>query len=155
MAKKDTVAGTQNHRMFVVDDEPGICRVLSQLFTHEGWTVLTFHNPVDALNALAETDVDVILSDLKMPQMTGIEFLQALPQRGSTVPLLVITAYGTIDTAVEAIKSGAFDYLCKPFELETVKLAVERALKQQKLQEEVAYLRQELAGRYEFSNIIG
>jgi DNA-binding NtrC family response regulator len=141
--------------MFVVDDEPSICRVLSQLFTRDGWNVLTFNNPADALNALAETDVDVIISDLKMPQMTGVEFLQALRQRGSTVPVLVITAHGSISTAVEAIKLGAFDYLCKPFELETVKIAVQRALKQQKLQEEVAYLRQELQGRYEFGNLIG
>jgi DNA-binding NtrC family response regulator len=155
MAKKEAATTTQQHRMFVVDDEPSICRVLSQLFTREGWNVLTFSNPVEALNALAETDVDVIISDLKMPQMTGVEFLQALRQRGSTVPLLVITAHGSIATAVEAIKLGAYDYLCKPFELETVKLAVQRALKQQKLQEEVAYLRQELQGRYEFSNIIG
>jgi DNA-binding NtrC family response regulator len=155
MAKKEAAATTQQHRMFVVDDEPGICRVLSQLFSREGWNVLTFSNPVEALNALAETDVDVIISDLKMPQMTGVEFLQALRQRGSTVPLLLITAHGSIGTAVEAIKLGAYDYLCKPFELETVKLAVLRALKQQKLQEEVAYLRQELQGRFEFSNIIG
>jgi DNA-binding NtrC family response regulator len=155
MAKKEAATTTQQHCMFVVDDEPNICRVLSQLFTREGWNVLTFGNPVEALNALAEADVDVIISDLKMPQMTGVEFLQALRQRGSTVPLLVITAYGSIATAVEAIKLGAYDFLCKPFELETVKLAVQRALKQQKLQEEVAYLRQELQGRYEFSNIIG
>src|ERR1051326_8156016 len=132
MAKKEAAASPPNHRMFVVDDEPGICRVLSQLFTREGWDVLTFSNPVEALSALAETDVDVILSDLKMPQMTGVEFVQALRERGTTMPVLVITAHGTIASAVEAIRAGAFDYLCKPFELETAKINIQREARQER-----------------------
>jgi DNA-binding NtrC family response regulator len=142
-------------RLFIVDDEPNICRVLATLFKGEGYDVHTFHQPQEALNALAETDCDVIISDLMMPGMTGVQFLQALRDRGSTIPVLMITAHGTIQTAVEAIKLGAFDYMTKPFDMEAVKIAVSRAAAQASLQAENAYLRQELQSRYQFGNLIG
>jgi DNA-binding NtrC family response regulator len=142
-------------RLFIVDDEPNICRVLATLFRGEGYDVHTFHQPQEALNALAESDCDVIITDLMMPGMTGVQFLQALRERESTIPVLMITAHGTIQTAVEAIKLGAFDYLTKPFDMETVKIAVGRAASQATLQAENAYLRQELQSRYQFGNLIG
>jgi DNA-binding NtrC family response regulator len=142
-------------RLFIVDDEPNVCRVLATLFQREGWNVLTFHRPDEALNALAENDVDVLITDLKMPGMTGTEFLQALRARGNNVPVVMITGHGTITSAVEAIKLGAFDYICKPFDMEAVKIAVERAAAQSRLEEENAYLRQELQSRYQFGNLIG
>ena len=141
--------------LFVVDDEPNIRRVLSTLFSREGWNVLDFENPVEALNALPDYDPDVVITDLSMPEITGMELLQRIRERGSQVPVLMITAHGTIATAVEAMKLGAYDYLCKPFDLEQVKLAVGRALNQSKLQQENAYLRQELNQRYQFGQIIG
>ncbi|MBI3911587.1 MAG: sigma-54-dependent Fis family transcriptional regulator [Armatimonadetes bacterium] len=142
-------------RLFIVDDEPNIRRVLTTLCTREGWHVLAFESGQDALNALAESDVDVVVTDLSMPGMTGTDLLRRLRERGCQVPVLVITAYGSIASAVEAMKLGAFDYLCKPFDVEQVKLAIQRALQQQRLQEENAYLRQELQTRYQFGNIIG
>jgi DNA-binding NtrC family response regulator len=142
-------------RLFIVDDEPNVCRVLATLFQREGWDVLTFNRPEEALNAQAENDVDVLITDLKMPGMTGIEFLQALRERGCSVPVVMITGHGTIASAVEAIKLGAFDYICKPFDMEAVKISVERAAAQSRLQEENAYLRQELQSRYQFGNLIG
>jgi two-component system, NtrC family, response regulator len=142
-------------RIFIVDDEPNVCRVLAALFQREGWDVLAFNRPDEALNALAENDVNVLITDLKMPGMTGMEFLQALRGRGCSVPVVMITGHGTIQSAVEAIKLGAFDYICKPFDMEAVKIAVERAASQSRLQEENAYLRQELAARYQFGNLIG
>jgi DNA-binding NtrC family response regulator len=145
----------KSNRLFIVDDEPGICRVLSTLFSREGWEVMTFNSPTEALKALPGSEVDVLITDLQMPEMTGVEFLGALRQGGQTLPVLMITAHGTIATAVEAMRLGAYDYLTKPFDMEAVKLAVERALSHGRLQEENAYLREELQARYQFHNLIG
>jgi Nif-specific regulatory protein len=143
-------------RLFVVDDEPNICRVLSSLFERAGYVVTTFSHPGQALDALSgETDVDAIITDLMMPQMSGIEFLRALRERGLEQPVLMITAHGNVDTAVEAMKSGAFDYVSKPFDAEEVRLKIERAIRQSSLQRENDYLRTELRSRYKFDNIIG
>jgi len=151
MSDQATRPGT----LFVVDDEPNIRRVLSTLFTREGWRVHAFENGEAALNALADSDVDVIVTDLSMPTISGTDLLRRLRERGVTAPVLVMTAFGTIASAVEAMKLGAFDYLCKPFDVEQVKLTVQRALAQYRLQEENAYLRQELQTVYRFGNIIG
>lgn len=142
-------------RVLVVDDEPNITRVLGTFLSRAGWEVHTFHNPVEALEALPSLDPDVVVSDLSMPEMTGTQLLQAMRERGLTMPMLVITAYGSVDSAVEAMKCGAFDYLCKPFELDRVKIAVQRAYLHRQLQRENEHLRQELQATYRSGNIIG
>src|SRR5205823_1457351 len=111
-------------RLLVVDDEPNVARVLSTFFTREGWAVKSYNSPVEALAAAPEFDPDVVVTDLSMPEMTGVELLRKLRDGGQRAPLLVITAYGSVDSAVDAMKEGAFDYIAKPFELEKVKLAV-------------------------------
>ncbi|HTE20884.1 MAG TPA: sigma-54 dependent transcriptional regulator, partial [Armatimonadota bacterium] len=148
-------ATPKSGRLLVVDDEPNIARVISTFFTREGWQVQTFHNPVQALEAMGESDVDVVVSDLNMPEMTGTQLLTSMRERGHTAPLLVVTAYGTIDSAVDALKLGSFDYLCKPFELDKVRLAVQRAYLHRQLQKENEHLRQELKAVYQFGNLIG
>jgi DNA-binding NtrC family response regulator len=142
-------------RLVVVDDEAAVARVISTFFTREGWEVHTFTDPTEALSAMASLDFDVVLSDLSMPGMTGTELLQAMRERGYNAPMLVITAYGTVDSAVQALKLGVFDYLCKPFELENVKLAVQRAHLHRQLQKENEHLRRELQQCYKFGNLIG
>ena len=150
-AKSDKPAG----RLLIVDDEPNVARVLATTFKREGWQVTTCDSAADALNVLADGDVDVTITDLSMPEMTGIELLEAMRKRGMDLPVLVVTAYGTISSAVEAIKLGAFDYLCKPFDLDAVKAAVNRAHQQRRLQQENVYLRQELKERYQCGNMLG
>src|SRR5438876_2319318 len=145
----------KSNRLFIVDDEPGICRVLSTFFTKVGWEVVTFNSPTEALKAVPGSDLDVLITDLQMPEMTGVQLLQALREGGHQMPVLVITAHGTIASAVEAMRLGAFDYLTKPFDMEAVKLAVKRALNHGQLQRENAYLREELQARYQFHNLIG
>src|SRR5688500_5720057 len=145
----------KSNRLFIVDDEPGITRVLSTLFERAGWEVMAFNSPTEALKAVPGSEVDVLITDLQMPEMTGVQLLQALRKGGHTVPVLMITAHGTIASAVEAMRLGAFDYLTKPFDVESVKLAVERALAHGQLQRENAYLREELQARYQFHNLIG
>jgi len=145
----------KSNRLFIVDDEPGICRVLSTLFTRAGWEVVTFNNPSEALKAVPGSDVDVVITDLQMPEMTGVQLLQALRAGGHTVPVLVITAHGTIASAVEAMRLGAYDYLTKPFDMEAVKLSFERALNHQQTLTENAYLREEREQVQKYHNLIG
>jgi DNA-binding NtrC family response regulator len=142
-------------RLLVVDDEPNVARVLGTYFTRSGWEVRACGGGPEALEALAEGEFDVVVSDLAMPEMTGTELLQAMRERGHTPPMLVVTAFGSVDSAVEALKLGAFDYLCKPFELDKVKLAVQRAYLHRQLQRENDHLRRELQERYRFGNLIG
>src|SRR5581483_3295270 len=90
---------TRTPRLLVVDDEPGIVRVLSTFFAREGWHVQSYGNSRAALSALGEGEVDVVVSDLSMPEMSGTELLRAMRERGHTQPLLVVTAHGTVDSA--------------------------------------------------------
>jgi Nif-specific regulatory protein len=143
-------------RLIVVDDEPNICRVLNALFERAGYEVKTFSNAGAALNALIDDpDTDAVITDLMMPEMSGLEFLKALRERGLDQPVLMITAHGNVDSAVEAMKNGAFDYVSKPFDAEEVRIKIERAIRQYSLQRENDYLRSELQTRYKLDNIIG
>ncbi len=142
-------------RLVVVDDEASVARVLNTFFAREGWHVQSFDRATEALPAIVEGEVDLVLTDLSMPEMDGIQLLRAMRDRGCEIPLLVITAYATVDSAVEAMKLGAFDYLSKPFDLEKVKVCVQRAFLHRQLQRENEHLRQELKAQYQFGNLLG
>ena len=143
-------------RLVVVDDEPNICRVLAALFERAGYKVVTYNHAGKALNAILEDpEFDAIITDLMMPEVSGIDLLKSLRERGMDQPVLMITAHGNVDTAVEAMKVGAFDYVSKPFDAEEVRLKIERAIRQYSLQKENEFLRNELKARYKFDNIIG
>jgi DNA-binding NtrC family response regulator len=142
--------------ILVVDDEPNIRRVLEATFTRDGFQVMTAENGKKAIDIISvEPDLDVILCDLIMPDRNGLEVLKAARESNPRVSVVMITAHGTIKTAVEAIKSGAFDYVTKPFELDEIKLIVKNALERSKLLGENMQLKQELKSRYSSEGIIG
>ena len=151
MSASETTAG----RLLLVDDEPAVARVLGTYFTRLGWEVHDYQNPVEALTSPHAGNADVIITDLSMPGMTGTELLRALRERGFKAPVLVITAFGTIDSAVDAMKLGAFDYLTKPFDFEKVRASVQRAYVERQLEDEREELASEAQGRYKFGNLIG
>ena len=130
----DKSAAARPGRLLVVDDEPNIARVLSSFFIREGWTVSTHQDPRSALAEMLEQAPDVVITDLAMPGMTGLELTVALQDAGIHVPVLVVTGHGTVQNAVEAMKAGVFDYLCKPFELDKVRDVVRRAYLQRQVQ---------------------
>lgn len=142
-------------RVLIVDDEPEVARVLSIFLSQVGWEVRVEASAALGLDALSEGDLDVVITDLSMPEMSGVELLKAMRDRGHQQPVLVVTGFGTVDSAVEAMKLGAFDYLAKPFDLARVRLAVQRAYLHVQLQQENEHLRQELQQRYQFGNLIG
>lgn len=142
--------------ILVADDEPNIRRVLEAVFTKEGYTVLTAENGKKALDIVSvEPNIDVLLSDLIMPDMNGVELLEAVREINPAMSVLMITAHGTIKSAVDAMRLGAFDYITKPFEMDEIKVVVKHALERRNLINENQDLRQQLKTRYKFDNIVG
>ena len=149
-------SGNQNGTIVIADDETNIRRVLEAVFTKEGYTVISAENGRAAINAVSENpDVDVVISDLIMPDMNGVEVLEAVKQINPSISILMITAHGTIKSAVDAMRLGAFDYITKPFDMDEIKLVVKKALERNQLITENRELRQQLKTRYRFDNIVG
>ncbi len=130
--------------ILVVDDEAKLRRLLEIMLTQLGYTVFQSEDGQQALSLLDQQNVDLVITDLRMPNISGIELLQRLRAQNNAVAVIVVTAYGTVETAVEAMKYGACDYIVRPFELEAVEAAVKRALKLSQVERQNRYLRAEL-----------
>ncbi|MDO8585471.1 MAG: sigma-54 dependent transcriptional regulator [Armatimonadota bacterium] len=142
--------------ILIADDEPNIRRVLEAAFAKDGYTVLTAENGRKALDIVAvEPNIDVLMSDLIMPDMNGVELLEAVREINPSMSVLMITAHGTIKSAVDAMRLGAFDYITKPFDMDEIKVVVKKALERRHLINENQDLRQQLKSRYKFDNIVG
>jgi len=135
-------------KILLVDDEPLNLDLLEQELTDLGYGVEKAESGRAALEKLAGTPADLVLLDYQMPGMNGIEVLTEVKKKYTDLPVVMITAYGTIERAVEAIKSGADDFVTKPFDPDHLALVVKKALEKARLKSEVAFLSQELAGRY-------
>ncbi len=133
------------HTVLVVDDEIKMQRILEIMLREMGLEVVRANHGQEALEIMAREPVDLILTDMRMPVMDGIALVKALHDSGSPVPVIVITAHGTIESAVSAMKLGAIDYLLRPFEVQAMELAVQRALALVKVKRENRYLRDVVA----------
>lgn len=140
--------------ILIVEDEVKMRRLLELSLTKQGYATLEAADAETALKLIRREPVDLIITDLKLPGMDGLEFLQAVKRSDAHVPVVVMTAFGTVETAVEAMKAGAGDYVLKPFSLEEMQLIVKKELHLRHLQEENRNLREELGKRYEFKNIV-
>ena len=141
--------------ILVVDDERESAQMLSRFFEASGYEVLSASEGVEALRLAKENRVDLMITDLKMPRMDGITLLKEMQTVSPQTVGIVVTGFATVDTAVEAMKVGAFDYVSKPFQLEEIRLAVQRALDHRRLKEENVSLKQQLRKKYRFENIVG
>jgi len=141
-------------RVLVVDDEEIICRHLERALREHGIEAAYRLNGREALEALERAPYSILAVDIRMPGMSGLEVLQEARARFPQTSVILMTAHGSIETAVQAMKLGAADYLTKPFQAEEFCLVVDKVFGQRKLLDEMAQLRRELAGRYEFENII-
>lgn len=142
-------------RVLVVDDEKQIRRILSVLLAEHNYEVAEAGSGEEALRLQSDFQPALVLLDLSMPGMDGLETLRSLMQAASPPEVIMMTAFGSIRSAVEAMRLGAFDYLSKPFDNEALLLTVDRALERRRLNREVEALRTELETRYGFSEIIG
>ncbi len=134
-------------RLLVVDDEPSARAGLEKLLKQEGYVVDVARDGVEALERFAESAADVVVTDLKMPRMDGIELLQKLRAQDENVPVIVCTAFGDVGTAVQAMRAGAEDYLTKPIDFDTLSLAIERSLERRELRLEAENLRRQIRER--------
>jgi DNA-binding NtrC family response regulator len=141
-------------RILLVDDEASIRHILSLLLTEHGHAVTAVGSGEAALDVVAAEPFEVVLLDMSLPGINGLAVLRKLRDRGDQAPCIVLTAHGTIRSAVEAVKAGAFDYLTKPFDNDELLIAIARAAEHLKLQTEVIALRAELKTRQEFSGIV-
>jgi len=142
-------------RVLIVDDEPDMVENCTRILGPAGYECLTTTDPRQALAMLEAERPDLLLTDLKMPHMDGMELLHRARELDPILPVIMITAFATIESAVAAVKEGAFDYLPKDFSVDQLRLAVERAVRHRGLQRENRNLREQLAQTYGFENIVG
>src|SRR5262249_2485700 len=140
-------------RVLVVDDEKVIREILSDFLTMEGYQVQTVEDGSLALRELSRRSYNLVISDLKMPRMGGLELLEKIGELHSNVLTVIMTGFGTVETAIEAMKRGAYDYILKPFKVEEVVHIVQRGLDKQRLTQENIRLKEALS-LYKISELI-
>src|SRR5512144_2506829 len=142
-------------RAIVVDDEDSVCEAVKAILEIEGIEVTTFLDSTEAAEDIRKNRYDLIISDLKMPKMNGIELYEAIKDGAAESTFIIITAFGTIPSAVDAVKKGVYDYIPKPFTPDEVRIPIRRALEKRKLEQENIALRTQIETRYSFQSIIG
>ncbi len=142
-------------RILLVDDDESLRRVTQFQLEQAGYEVVTAVGGAEALQALQRSPQDIVVTDLRMPGLSGLELLRKIRADFPEISVVIVTAFGTIETAVEAMKAGAYDYVTKPVNPAELVLIIERALERQRLLEEVRTLRSNLDRKYGFENIIG
>lgn len=155
MARESLVRNEESHtRILVVDDEESLRHMLSVLLRKQGYTVDTAANGKDALAKAGKVRYEFILSDIMMPEMDGKAFLQEAVRQGIDATIIMMSAYGTVDTAIECMKLGAYDYVSKPFKNDEIILVLKKAEERERLKEENSRLRAEINREYTFADII-
>ena len=141
-------------KILLVDDEPSILSVLSVLLKAEGYEVFPVDKGEKAVELIRSTPFDLMISDIRMRPIDGMALLKLAREQQPSMSVLMITGYGSVETAVEALKVGAFDYITKPFRVDELLITIQRALEYNKTLAENVHLKAELVGRYRFENII-
>ncbi|MFO7971590.1 MAG: sigma-54 dependent transcriptional regulator [Desulfobacterales bacterium] len=141
--------------ILVVDDDPGHLTALKTIIKSWGYRVYLADDGAHAVESVKQGPFDLILMDVRMTHMSGIQALKKIKDYNPAIPVLIMTAYSSVDSAVEALKAGAYDYLTKPLDFEVLKLSLERALEHTGLKQENKYLKDKLSANYELKNIIG
>ena len=142
-------------KILVVDDERSHRRMIEAVLSAEGYEIMQADNGQAAIEAVEDKFYDLIIMDIRMPKLGGIDALKKLKTISPGIPIIIMTAYASVGTAVDALKSGASDYLTKPLDIEELKLLVAKTLRIHQLEKENIYLKERLDDRFDFSSIIG
>ncbi|RMH66249.1 MAG: sigma-54-dependent Fis family transcriptional regulator [Calditrichaeota bacterium] len=142
-------------KILVIDDEPSILTVMKANLKREGYEVHVADNGLIGLEKIKSEEYDTIIADYQMPKMNGMQLLESIQEHQIDVPIIIVTAHGSIEQAVDAMNKGALNYLTKPINYDELTTVVQMAIRQQALKKEVRRLRQEVDQRYGFGNIIG
>jgi len=143
------------HRLLVIDDDVDMCELLSDVLTGEGMQVCAVSDSLEACRILKKEEFDVIITDLKMKGLKGLDVLAEARQVAPSTPVIIITAFGTVESAIKAMKMGAYDYITKPFQTDAILLTIRKALENRLLKKEVVRLKKEVESRYNFQSIVG
>ena len=142
-------------RVLIVDDERGVCETLHAALSKKGFTTAWRTSAEEGFELLGAQDFDVVVADIHMRGMGGLGLCERVAQNRPDLPVVVITAFGSFDAAVAAMRAGAYDFITKPFEVDALRLTLERAIRHGKLREEVKRLREVVADRRERDEILG
>ena len=148
---------TKAKTILVIDDEKNMCHMLQKILQNSGYSVDTSSDSTEGLQKIIDFKYDFILCDLKMPGIDGIGILRKIQNKIKETAVIMMSAYGTIDTAIEAIKLGAFDFISKPFKSEEVLIVLEKALEKMELKKENTQLKKQIndiENKYQFKNIV-
>ena len=143
------------HRILIIEDDKRLREVLKKILNREGFDVEISGDGASGITEMKQDFFDIALTDLKMPGIDGMEVLKAIKKISPQTYVIIMTAYGTIDSAVAAIKNGAFDYITKPFKTEEILIVTKKALEDRALRKKIEYLTEQVEQRYKFDNIIG
>lgn len=143
------------HNVLVVDDEPGMREFLEIMLGKEGYSVKTASNGEEAIQMIQNEVFDLALVDIQMPGLNGIDVLRSAKETTPEITIIMITAFASHETAIEAMKLGAYDYITKPFKIDEIKLVISKSLERKNLKIENTRLKKELENKYGFENIIG
>ena len=143
-------------KILVADDEEKVCWAFEQFLKEEGHTPLIASNAQEALEKMTQEKPDLIIMDIQMPgQLNGLEALTEMRKLDPEAYIIIMTAHGNMQTAIEAMRSGAYDYITKPPDLDQLSVVIQRALESQKLSRDLTLLRSEVMGKYQKENIVG
>jgi len=132
-------------KILIVDDEPDMLKLLNMIIKEKTpYETLTTNNPLEALELSKQGGFDLVIADLKMPGLDGMELLEAIKRTDADMPVIIITAYGTVESAVESMQKGGFDFITKPFRKEQILYTIDKALKMVKLNKENKMLKEQL-----------
>ncbi len=151
----ERMGNTERESILIVDDEPELRNAIVAYLTEEGYEVQAASSGEDSLELLKTTPFDILITDMKLPGIDGNTVLQEALALYQEIIGIIITGYGTVESAVQAMKKGAYDYISKPFQLVEISLVVRQALERRRLKEENAYLKTQLKDKYRFESIIG
>jgi DNA-binding NtrC family response regulator len=145
----------KDYKILVVDDDPEMCQTISDVLCEEGFSVDTLNESMQASKLLRNKEFDVIVTDLRMKGLKGLDLLGETRKVNPPPPVIIITAFGTIESAIQAMKMGAYDYITKPFKMEELVLTIQKALEHRLLKKEIIRLKREVESRYHFHHLIG
>ena len=144
-----------DYRILFVDDDNDILMMVEQYLQMQGYDITTVNSGLKALDLIRDQDIHIIFTDYKMPEFNGLELLAAVKQYKPGIEVIIVTGYGSMESAVQAMKFGCYDYLQKPFKLDHLKLIVDRIIEEKKVEDKAALLRKRARGRYKYESLVG
>src|SRR4030042_2911750 len=145
----------RKYRLLIIDDDKEMVNLLVDYLSKEGFSCLGISNPHSAIELMSKETYDVVISDLIMEGKDGFTLLEEIKEIDPDIAIIIITAFGTLDTAIEAMKRGAYYFLAKPVKLDSLKILIDKAVEERRLREEHKLLLKEAERKFHFNNIIG